>query len=360
MTKPDRETAPVALFGPYPPPLGGNSIHVERLYRALRGRAIKSCVIDAYGSPGTADSLDDVYRFHGSKLLRLLRAGLRLRRLKPGLVHVHVSALRNFSLASIWLDACIPRGTTKAITIHSGSLGASLEGMDVVRKALTLRSLSNYDKIITVNTGQKKLLQDNGIDAARIRVIPGYLAPETPVGSPEVHKLVSRLTDQGRKLICVSGCGVPLYGFEDVLSAIKDDRQLAQSCSLIVCVYDRVDQAYLGGVHRALQELPSAEMVMDLGSDDFNYVLTHSQVYTRCTDRDGDALTIREAGDLGAHVVATDVVERPDYCHLYTRGDTSSLAAELRACLAAGNFGTPLGSGSLENLEQLLNFLGLR
>ena len=49
----------------------------------------------------------------------------------------------------------------------------------------------------------------------------------------------------------------------------------------------------------------------------------------RSTFADGDAITVREALDLGIPVVASDVVARPPGAVLFTTGDEADLSRKL-------------------------------
>ena len=49
----------------------------------------------------------------------------------------------------------------------------------------------------------------------------------------------------------------------------------------------------------------------------------------RATDRDGDAVAIREASYFGKTVIASDCVERPSGTILFRTGDAESLAGAL-------------------------------
>ena len=52
-------------------------------------------------------------------------------------------------------------------------------------------------------------------------------------------------------------------------------------------------------------------------------------MYVRPTSTDGDSLAIREAIEAGAHVVATDVVRRPDECIIYPHGDVVAASSKI-------------------------------
>ena len=64
-------------------------------------------------------------------------------------------------------------------------------------------------------------------------------------------------------------------------------------------------------------------------SDPHNFipVLEKSDCFVRYTSTDGDSLSIHEALDWGVHVVATNVVDRPENVHQVLRGDIDQLVS---------------------------------
>lgn len=60
-------------------------------------------------------------------------------------------------------------------------------------------------------------------------------------------------------------------------------------------------------------------------------VLSYADAFIRNTSTDGDSISIREALDMGVPVIATDVVDRPEGCFLFSRGDDAMLIKSMRA-----------------------------
>lgn len=113
----------VILVAPYPPPYGGNSVHVKRLCGILSKSGVPFLVIDPFTSASNAtDEASLICRFTGRPVIRLLKASLKLLGSARGsVVHFHVSAFQRFLGAAPFLLACSTRASKRLITIHSGS-----------------------------------------------------------------------------------------------------------------------------------------------------------------------------------------------------------------------------------------------
>lgn len=335
----------ILLVGSYPLPYGGNSVHVQRLQRALAPEFLVR-VIDAYGEPQPGDDATVVRCGRG--LRGRLRVLLALRRSRAGIVHFHVSGMDRFLVASIPLLGAIRRRKRLILTIHSGSFVRSFAAGPAWRRTWLRMLAERFDRILTVNDEQRSLLESVGVARERIAVIPAFLPPlATP--STRVRRIVDSLESNAR-IIVTSGCGVPHYGFALVLDAVE---RLATDggCTLVVCSYDAYDETYMAGLmKRAGSHVAFAR---DLDPGEFAWLLQRSDTYVRATDRDGDAVAIREAMSFGTTVVASDCVARPPGSILFRTGDLGSLVRALHASSAAPE-GPPTNDGAA-NLRAIRN-----
>lgn len=316
----------IILLGAYPPPVGGNSVHVQRLHERLVSEGMACHVIDVYGS---ADEVvpASVLRFNGGRIMALLK-GLRvLRALQPELLHIHVSAMRRFVLAWPLIALLMPRYCRTVLTIHSGSFARQSSW----RQGLERSILRWFDRIVVVSQEQRSALLTLGVSPCRIAVIPAYLAAPIDRYDVDLMSLVQGDRQRGLRIIITSGYGIPLYGHDQVVRALDTLAQHGQSCALYVCTYNTFDEIYLAAVSDLGGQLPEFRLFRNLTPQQFTCLLAMSDVYVRATDRDGDAVAIREAHGAGIPVVASDAVIRPDYCRLYRLGDVQDLSSKLSA-----------------------------
>ena len=291
-------------------------------------------VLDLYGKGELVSNEGRmrVWRLGGSRIAGLARALCFLRRMGPGVVHFHVSAMRRFRFVGFFFLASLHPRARVALTVHSGSLVSNYRSGGPLGRILFRALVQRFDRLVAVNDEQRKLLEECGVDLQRIAVIPAYLPP---VSEPTDYtdRLMGELRSSGRKLVVLSGYGLPLYGFDRVLDVLERDAGLRSQLSVVVCTYNTFDRPYMEELERRATALGEVRIVRNLSPGEFAFLLSKADLYVRTTDRDGDAVAIREAGYFGVPVVASDCVVRPAGVRLFRHGNLSSLAEALRAVL---------------------------
>ena len=326
----------VVLLGGFPPPVGGNSVHIERLAIKLASSGYRCQVIDPYSSePVSGERSFCVTRVGGKGFLSLIKAGLLIRKIKPDVIHIHVSAMEKFVYAGPILFLLSGRSAKRVLTIHSGSFVKRFLDQSSFKRLFTIGFLKKFSSLIAVNFDQKKVLAEHGCDKEKIAVVPAYLPAEVTESST-LRGLVDKAGFDGKKLLVTSGYGLQLYGYEKIIEALSIDPNLAKEFRLVVCLYNTYDEDYLGRLNDSISRLDDAVVLRGLAAGEFAYLLGQASVYVRATDRDGDAVAIREANSFGVKVIATSVVLRPEYCTLFDRNQTSSLIKALRDSLREG------------------------
>ena len=119
---------------------------------------------------------------------------------------------------------------------------------------------------------------------------------------------------------------------------------------LLLCAYDTYDEQYM--TELAARTSVRCHIVRDLTPSEFAWILQRAEGYVRATDRDGDAVAIREAAHFGIPVVASDCVERPRATILFKTGDSQSLADALESLSVTGD-SAPAIQGGAANLAAL-------
>ena len=315
----------IVLFGPYPPPSGGNSVHVKRLGRALLDKGYSCQVVDPYGSSEVFEEDElQVTRVGGNALFSIIRSILKIGKFNPDVVHIHVSALQRFLYVGPVLLSHFRLFSRVFLTIHSGSFVASFRGYSRLKKHLTILFLRKFDGIIAVNLEQKEVLVSFGLEAAKVRVLPAYLPPMA-VPTSELKSIIGNASRNKKGIIVSSGYGLPLYGHEKIIDAFIQDKRLAKDFTILICLYNTFDEDYVNKLEHSLSSLRGSLILMNLSPTEFAYVLQNAAMYVRATDRDGDAVAIREAHYYGVPVVASSVVVRPEFCFTFDRNDTASL-----------------------------------
>lgn len=323
----------ILIVGAYPPPTGGNSVHIKRLQEALEYEGKSCAIIDLYGKPSTNTQIPSVYRVGPAGIKSFFKCLSVIREKTYDIIHFHVSAMERFLYAGYVLIKLSPPTSKKIITIHSGQFVDAFKLLLPIKQKIIVRLLRQFGHVIVVNNGQKQLLESIGVPSQKISVIPAYIPP-TPKPFLEAEKILGYLHNDDRIILVSSGYGEPLYGYHRIISAIKENPLLNRRVSLLLCLYNRFDKNYMEQVNHLAHELESIKILYDLGSEEFAYLLSKSQIYIRATDVDGDAVAIREAAQFGLTVIASNVGERPGYCHLFNLDDSENLAKQITLCAA--------------------------
>ena len=315
----------VVLVGRYPPPWGGNTVHVARLTDHLGADGVEVIVLDAY-----AHRVHRVRpsppRIEASHPLRPLAFATTMAETSPGsLVHLHMSSGGRFYRAAPVLLGVTRRARRRVLTIHTGEWVDDFRRLRSWERALVAGILRSFDAVVCVNAAQGDVVRSLG--AAEVVVIPAYLPP-TDTADGELPPPVASLRDRVDALVVTSGYGDPIYGYETLIEALeRAQERLSLRLGLACATYSRWSDAYWPSVLARLAQSPVPNVVTrDLAPAEFLRVLGAGKMYVRATRTDGDAVALREAGAAGLQVLASDVVRRPPGTLLFEGASASALA----------------------------------
>lgn len=321
----------ILLLGAYPPPSGGNSIHIKRLKKLIDENTANLCIVlDIYNAAKEEDV--GVIRTGPPGMYSFLRTCAYLFKSDFDILHIHVSAMGKFIYIGLILLLFVSIKTKKIITIHSGSFVKKSKKFGFVKMFLMKLLLHKFNCIITVSNEQKQFILDNNLNKNDLFTLPAFLPPE-PEYSKELENLVNGLRADFDKLLITSGYGVPLYGYDKIITTINEQNKLNHNVALVICVYNTYDQDYMDRLLKQVADKSTVIFLRDLSAENFSYILNLSDVYVRATDRDGDAVAIREANHFNKPVVASNVVSRPQYCHLFDLNSQASLSDAINLSL---------------------------
>lgn len=320
----------LTIVGPFPPPVGGNSVHVKRL-RDLLGDEFEVRVLDPYGASDLPDQ-GNVVRFGPPGIIAGCRLAQALFGSNPELVHIHISAMNRFLLIAPLLLLTTTRSRVRVVSIHSGTFSQSLSASPTYRQFFAKLVLDRFDRIVTVNHEQRNLLERflrPGV-SKKIETIPAFIPEHRAKPSARVRELVNKLPSRKHTVI-TSGSVDPIYGLESVAQACGP----LPSVRLIVCVYGRYSESYNLELKAVCRKFDNITVVEGFGEEEFNQLLELSDAFVRATDRDGDSIAVREALGKGLAVVASDAAQRPPGTVLYRYGDNEHLRQVLLGALSS-------------------------
>lgn len=324
----------VILVGAFPPPIGGNAIHIKRLLEQCLSKGIPTIVLDPYNFP-TKNDLDEVYRFKGNAFIRSIKLFLKIIEYHGCLIiHIHVSAMQRFIFFAVPF-IIFTIGKKRIITIHSGSFQKRIESKSKFYHFILFLILNSFDNIITVNDQQANYLIRLGLRRNKISVIPAFIPPLKNKSNLNIPINLKKL----QWLILSSGNCTKLYGYIELLNVIGKLQEEGLDIGIILAIYPKYDKAYLKQIEEKVRKLNNAVIFRDLNPEKFIALQKLCSIYIRATYADGDSIAIREASMAGCQIVASDCTIRPKGCSLFKTGSQESLYIVLKRALFNSKYG---------------------
>jgi len=320
----------ISIWGDYPPPLGGLSIHIQREAELLENEG----------------TLDKVYYFqYNQKLLGKLQFRDYVVPLKKAWRYTILEYVRSLiifilknksttvhfhnSLDGAWMILFINfiLGKKIVITIHDQMrIPALPKTFDLTY--IFINSLFRNTKIrwIAVNSVIKDQLISKGVRNDNITIIPAYLRHNGKAALP-----VNLIDFCARKtpILSVYACATnifketDLYGIDLSLALINKLKNNYNSIGLVVCIPGRKDKSIIDQYNKFIEINHLQKHVFFQFNEiaDCSSLWSLSNIYLRPTNTDGDSVAVREALDASCVALTSDCVTRPAGCVLFSDRD---------------------------------------
>jgi glycogen(starch) synthase len=312
----------VIVVGFYPPPFGGEAIHVRQLAQFLRERGMAVDILNLNRRAGPSAE----YRSARSQIGRLKMLWSQPNH--SAVLHLHAIGHNWMSWVVIAVVALTVRlkGITAAITVHSGLFPAYVNTFGPMRRRLGGWLLWSFRRVVCVNPDIARAVHRLGISGPRSLVVSPFLG--VPAGL--MLSVADRaLIDRFDPLLVAVGGGDsdPERGLPIVAYACKE--LLRRNPMLgVLFLGARVGRT----IELLIEQLGLSERAVCLGEvshDRCLSLLRAADVVVRSTFADGDSITVREAIALGVPVVASATDYRPEGVVLFEKGDAADLERKL-------------------------------
>lgn len=308
MTRDFAAVSDVLLLGPYPPPHGGVTSHLERLTYLLQedGHSVRG--MNYYGhanGPAVA----------GTLRRNPVRFWVAARSPRARIVHYHHS--RFSCLLTVALARRRSPDTRFLLTLHGQELGPYLESPVFGRPARW--AVRKFDDVIAVSPEVAAQVRPY-VPNARLRTLPAFLP--APRGHREVtDEAGQRFRSDSQVVLAVSAYrikrvpGGDLHGVATAVEAFTDFADELDDCRLAIFLARAPrgqDEQYL----RSMLKGPASRghggrVQVFVGAPLWPVFSLPNVIYLRPTRTEGDAVSVREALAAGSPVIASDVVARP-------------------------------------------------
>lgn len=272
------------IVGVLPPPLGGVTVHVQRLLKALEETDVEATFI----------------RTHHLLKIRSLKAFISHKN-----IHIHVSnPFIRFGLACL----CVLFLKNSILTYH-GNVGR-YKGLRNFFDSMAIR-IFRWPIVINQGSFVKAIKLNRAAQMASAFIPPIQIKPLDPV----IQKQLKMLRESTDILYCTNASNADRY---------KDGREIYQ-CTDLVDLFNQLPHKGLvisdpsGSYRRLWNEKGvtlNANILLISSLHDFNAVILESDIMIRFTTTDGDAISVKEALYHGKPVIATNVIDRPEQVHL--------------------------------------------
>lgn len=302
----------VNIIGPYPPPYGGISVHVKRMYQYLKKENVEAEV------------------FSGSNKLTAFKIPF----LKGQIIHFHCISKKMRILMGL-----IPVFHKKTVfTVHGESLHDQLQQSGSITKKLLLHSMKKMNKIICVNPETLNELLLLGLDNSKLIYLPAYINPiEQEKDFISIPDYVWSFIDNSKFLISASGCirfynNQDLYGIDMFIELMRKLKSQGCEARLLIVLTDienlkLMEKSYYNTLRNRIEQynLQNEIMFYEAVSTEFYPILKKSSLFIRPTNTDGYGISIAEALYYNVPSIASDVCRRPEGALLFKSRDIKDL-----------------------------------
>jgi len=305
----------VLQLGPYPPPHGGVQTNLVAIREYLRRQGI-SCAAINLTRHRQPDS-DEVY--YPAGIAGLLR---RLFALPYDVLHLHIGGNLTARLLGLSLLCCLIPGKKAVLTFHSGGFPSSPEGQALHSKTLSAFVLRRFDAIIGVNSEIIEWMNKLGVAAARLYHIPPHGSAVMP--AENLSSSLDVFYREHNPVLLTVGLLEPEYDLETQIDVLGKIRRQQPRAGLVIIGSGSLEQE----LRQRIAASPCAEHILLQGDVPHSVTLkaiAEASVLLRTTLYDGDAISVREALQLGTPVIATDNGMRPEGVRLIPARDATAL-----------------------------------
>lgn len=268
------------LIGKTPPPIGGVTIHVNRLIEHLDESSIDF----------------DFIELCFSNLFQILKTSLKYK-----VIHLHTSHVWLRFFFSIY---SVLNGKKLILTFH-GNLGRYNHFYNWIDN-LSVR-LANIPIALNQQSFDKAILINENV-----RLVPAFIPPKEV--ELDIDSLISseiqKLNYKYKKVYCTNAFDVTFDKDHNEIYGVSELVKLFSSLKKVGLVISDPSGNYKKYLNKENIFVSDNIKIFNFNHS-FFYVLKNTDGFIRATTTDGDSLSVKEALYLGKSVYCTDCVDRP-------------------------------------------------
>ncbi len=327
-------THDIAIVGPLPPPIGGVSVHLQRLLPYLDEAGLDYFIYNTAGPteiPGRAMSVAD------GKRTWFLRHLLRAR--EPIVLTMN-NQWQIWAGSYYWSSW---KGKKVVLTFHGEALRWSWQDHSRIVRGAIRRGLESASALVAVNNHIRDFICTIGPFAQKTITVPAFIPPiwrdEDDQAVPEA---VTIFCESHHPLLLAIGAPIlregdtDLYGIDMTIELLARLRRTYPGIGVCWFLLD-----FIGSIPAYAEKM--RQEVKRRGLEDqwlfhpplkaFYPMYKRADLFVRPTVSDGDAVSVREALHFGLPVVASDCAPRLESVALFRTRDMDDYERAVRAAL---------------------------
>jgi glycosyltransferase involved in cell wall biosynthesis len=311
------KVANIAVWGRVPPPIGGMSVHLERLLPYLNEAGLTA---QMYSVGRCTPEHPDVRQVAKGRFFWFFR----LMFIECESIH-YVFSDNAYARFAASLLSFLNRAKV-VLRIGGETLTTAMSSRNPIVRFATRFAIRNADVIVGVNQEICKLAQ--GLGARKVFHIPGFIPAANQESAQLPGAVESFLNKVSGPILLASGeigqnADDDLYGAYLLLNLVE------QMPAINVIFYAYTITKPTSNQHMLLQEISHRNLteryLLYQSEADLMPAMRKCTVLIRPTKSDGDSNSIREALHHGLPVVASDCVARPEGVVLFESGNVDAL-----------------------------------
>jgi glycogen synthase len=312
----------ILIIGGYPPPYGGITIHIKRLFEFCKRINVKIRIVSQFSC---SNKDENVVVLTGTKIIKLIKLIFIIFAFKGKVIHYHTAMFQNFIYGGLLLLFFSHRKKT-IITIHSDLYEIPLKKS--IKYRLHKYIFKKIDIIIALSEKQKLLLKNEyNIQDSKFFVIPSYINNSNLIlnASDIIKSTVKKDKSEKSFIITSSGYMDKIYGYDLLLQAVKEMDEI----KIYILTYNLIDKAYKKIFLDKIKNIKNVKYYENLSNDDFLYIIKNSDIFIRPSFADTYGMVIADAINFGVPAIASNVCERYNGTILFEVGNADDLKEKI-------------------------------
>ncbi len=304
----------IVIIGPYPPPYGGISVHLERLIPFLDKLGYFFILYNISTTRSIHNKVISINRFKTIYfiIICLFKKGKIFHLYSP-----------NWYVRLIFAFFTMFRKGKFIISIQGPSISDALKSKFKIRGNITKWIINCMDKIIACNNQIKSECIEFINDPNKVLMIPAFIPPlDNEIDDPPKY-ILDYIRKHSPTIVATGWIGVKYdgdddYGIDMLIYLVQKLILKYPEIGLIIKINGGTsDEIIEETINSAFKSVGNHILFINEPLKDVVGLYKNCDLFCRPTKSEGDAVSVRESLFVGTPVIASNVGQRPKNCFLF-------------------------------------------